>query len=102
MFTVTLVSSNQAKEYYEKSLAVKKIIYGEEHSYVANSYFDLGNIYCSVKQYPECYEKALNIYKNLYGEQDAVVKRTFNELGFVKRKQTELNQTHHFNKCCIV
>ena len=84
-------------------VAVNKIIYGEEHSSVANSYFDLGNIYYSVKQYPvseECYEKALNIYKPLYGEQHAVVKRTFNELGFVKRKQRELNQTR--NKCCIV
>ena len=84
-------------------LPLKKIIYGEEHFSVAKSYFDLSNIYCSVKQYTvseECYEKALNIYKPLYGEQHAVVKRTFNELGFVKRKQRELNQTR--NKCCIV
>ena len=74
-------------------MPLKKNIYGEEHFSVANSYFDLGNIYCSVKQYPvseECYEKALNIYKTLYGEQHAFVKRTFNELEFVKRKQREL------------
>ena len=86
-----------------RSLAIKKIIYGEEHSSVANSYFNLGNTYCRAKQYPlseECYEKALNIYKTLYGEEHAAVKRTFKELGFVKRKQRELNQT--LNKCCIV
>ena len=40
-----LAQYNQAKEYHEKSLAIRKEIYGEHHGDVARSYNNLGNVY---------------------------------------------------------
>ena len=40
-----LDQNNQAKEYFEKSLAITKEIYGEHHSDVATSYNNLGTVF---------------------------------------------------------
>ena len=42
---------NQAKEYFEKSLAIRKEIYGEHHGAVATSYNNPGTVYRELGQY---------------------------------------------------
>ena len=62
---------NQAKEYYENSLAIGKEIYGEHHAAVAACYHYLGNVYNDLGQYnqaKEYHEKSLAVEKELYGE----------------------------------
>ena len=67
---------NEAKEYHEKALIIKKKIFGEEHATVASSYHNLGNDYRQLGQYNEAkeyHDKALIIYKKIFGEEHADV-----------------------------
>ena len=67
---------NEAKQYHEKALIVKKKIFGEEHAGVASCYNNLGNDYQLLGQYNEAkeyHEKALIIYKKIFGEEHADV-----------------------------
>ena len=60
---------NEAKEYHEKALIIKKKIFGEEHANVATSYGNLGNDYQDLGQYNEAkeyHEKALIIMKRRF------------------------------------
>jgi len=47
---------NEAKEYYEKALIIRKKIFGEEHAGVATSYNNLGIVYQDLGQYNEAKE----------------------------------------------
>ena len=61
---------NEAKEYYEKALIIRKKIFGEEHADVAASYNNLGSFYQDLGQYnkaKEYYKKALIIRKKIFG-----------------------------------
>ena len=63
---------NEAKEYYEKALIIKKKIFGEEHADVAASYNNLGIVYRHLGQYNEAkeyHQKALMIKKKIFGEE---------------------------------
>ncbi|CAH3181885.1 unnamed protein product [Porites lobata] len=76
----------QAKEYHEKSLAIKKQIHGEHHGDIAKSYNSLGNVYRTLGQYnqaKEYYEKSLAIRKEIYGEHHGDVATNYNNLGTV-------------------
>ena len=55
----------QAREYHERSLTIRKEIYGEDHEDVAASYNNLGNVYSNLGQYSqakECYETSLAFF----------------------------------------
>ena len=57
---------NQAKEYHEKSLAIKKEIYGEHHGDIAGSYSNLGLVYSALGQYNQAkeYQQKCRLSKN--------------------------------------
>ena len=61
---------NEAKEYYERALIIKKEIFEEEHGDVARSYKNFGNVYRDLGQYNEenkYHDKALIIKKKIFG-----------------------------------
>ena len=58
----------QAREYLEKSLAIRLSIYGEEHSDVARSYNNLGAVFLKLgehEQARECFEKRDSIEQGI-------------------------------------
>ena len=62
---------SQAKEYQEKSLAIRKEIYGEHHGDVATSYNNLGKVHSDLGQFKQAedyHQKSLAIRKDIYGE----------------------------------
>ena len=57
---------NEAKDYYEKALIIRKKIFSEEHADVAGSYNNLGIAYRGLGHYlgaKDYFEKALIIRK---------------------------------------
>ena len=60
---------SEAKEFNEKSLIIRKKIFGDEHADVAASYNNLGIVYRHLGQYHETkeyHEKALIIKKKIF------------------------------------
>ena len=89
----------QAKEYHEKSLAIKKQIYGEQHGDIARSYNSLGAVYSDLNQYnqaKEYYEKSLAIRKEIYGEHHGDVATSYNNLGTVYSALGQYNQAKEY------
>ena len=75
---------SEAKENYEKTLIIRKEIYGEHHGVVAASYNNLGIVYKFLGQYSEAkenHEKALIIGKEIYGEHHGDVATSYDNLG---------------------
>ena len=71
---------NQAKELHEKSLMIRKKIFGEDHAHVAISYNNLALVYHNLKEYnqaKELLEKALMIRKKIFGEDHADVATSY-------------------------
>ena len=90
----------QAKEYHEKSLAIKKQIYGEQHGDIARSYNSLGAVYSDLNQYnqaKEYYEKSLAIRKEIYGEHHGDVAASYNNLGNVYSALGQYNQAKEYH-----
>ena len=96
-----LDQNNQAKEYFEKSLAISMEIYGEHHGDVAASYNNLGLVYSDHGQYnqaKEYYEKSLAIRKEIYGEHHADVAASYNNLGLVYSDLGQYNQAKEYHE----
>ena len=92
---------NQAKEYHEKSLAIRKEIHGEHHGDVATSHNNLGTVCSALGQYKkakEYYEKSLAIREGIYGEHHGDVAASYNNLGLVYRHLGEYNQAKVYNE----
>ena len=86
---------NQAKEFHEKALMIRKKIFGEEHSSVATSYNNLAKVYYRIGEYnqaKELYEKALMIRKKIFGEEHSSVATSYNNLAGVYECIGEYNQ----------
>ena len=61
---------NQAKDLHEKTLKIRKKIFGEGHADLAASYNNLALVYHSLGEYnqsKELQEKALTIRKKVFG-----------------------------------
>ena len=94
-----LDQNNQAKEYFEKSLAIKKQIYGEHHGDVATSYKNLGNVYRDLGQHSQAkkyHEKSLAVSKGIYGEQHGDVAQSYDNLGTVYSDLGQYNQAKEY------
>ncbi|XP_073231157.1 uncharacterized protein [Porites lutea] len=94
-----LDQNNQAKEYFEKSLAISKQIYGEHHGEVADSYNNLGLVYRNLGQYnqaKEYHKKSLSIRKEIYGEHHGNVAASYNNLGLVYSDLGQYNQAKEY------
>ena len=92
----------QAKEYHEKSLSIRKEIYGEHHGDVATSYNDLGNVFWELHQYnqaKEYYEKSFSIRKDIYGERHSSdLAASYDNLGLVYRDLSQYNRAKEYHE----
>jgi len=89
----------QAREYYEKSLAIVRDIYGEQHPDVAISYNNLGTLLSALgehEQAREYYEKSLAIFRDIYGEQHPDIAASYNNLGTLFRDLGEHEQAREY------
>ena len=62
---------SEAKENHERTVIIRKEIYGEHHGLVTASYKNLGIVYLDLGQYSEAkenHEKTVIIRKEIYGE----------------------------------
>ena len=96
---------NEAKEYYEKGLIIRKEIYGEKHGDVAASYNNLGIVYRNLGQYSkakEYYEKAFTITKEIYGEKHGNVATSYNNLGIVYRNLGQYSEAKEYCEKALI
>ena len=79
-----LCKYSEAEKHHKKALVIRKEVYGEYHSDVAASYYNLGIVYSILDQYSEAkenHEKALVIRKEIYGERHCEVATSYSSLG---------------------
>jgi len=92
---------NQAREYNEKALSIRKKIYGEEHPDVAESYYSLAAdcrgfwLHNQAREYDE---KALSIRKKIYGEEHPDVAESYYSLAADCRKLGQHNQAKEYDE----
>ena len=95
LHNIGLVYANQGDypkslEYYEKSLAIRLSILGENHPDVATSYNKIGLVYANQGDYPkalEYHEKSLAIRLSIFGENHPAVASCYNNIGLVYANQ---------------
>ena len=86
---------NQAKEFHEKALMIRKKIFCEDHADVGESYNDLALVCSSLGEYNQAKElhvKALTIRKKIFGEDHADVATSYNDLAIVYNSLGENSQ----------
>ena len=96
---------NQAKELLEKALMIRKMIFGENHAYVATSYNNLALVYNRLGEYnqaKELLEKALMIRKKIFGENHAKVATSYDNLASVYNSLGEYNQAKELNEKALM
>ena len=105
MVYCSLREYNYAKELHEKALAIRKNIFGEDHSNVATSYNNLASVYYRLAEYnkaKELHEKALMIRKNNFGEDHADVAISYSTLAPVYYSMGEYNQAKELHKKALM
>ena len=74
----------RALEHYQKSLSIRKELFGERHSETARSFDNIGNSYSGLGQLDlglENVEKSLSLRKELLGERHSETALSFNNVG---------------------
>ena len=105
MVYCSLREYNYAKELHEKALAIRKNIFGEDHSNVATSYNNLASVYYRLAEYnkaKELHEKALMIRTNNFGEDHADVAKSYSTLAPVYYSMGEYNQAKELHKKALM
>ena len=90
---------HKAEEFYLKSLKIYENLFGENHSDVAMSYNNLGNLYDNkgnLSKAEEFYLKSLKIYENLFGENHSDVAKSYNNLGSLYDNMGNLPKAEEF------
>jgi tetratricopeptide (TPR) repeat protein len=93
--------ADRAIVYYEKSLPLAIMKYGERHSEIAIWYNSLGSAYHSKGEYERAigyYEKALNIDKEFYGERHPNIAILYNNLGLSYNSKGEYERAIEYYK----
>ena len=97
---------NQAKEFHEKALMIRKKIFCEDHADVGESYNDLALVCSSLGEYnraKELLEKALTIREKVFGKDHADVATSYNNLASVYNSLGEYNQAKElYEKALII
>ena len=96
---------NQAKEFHEKALMIRKKIFCEEHSSVATSYDNLALVYECIGEYnqaKELHEKALMIQKTIFGEEHSSVATSYDNLANVYQCIGEYNQAKELHEKALM
>lgn len=82
----------EAMTYSEKSLAMYRAEYGEQHPHVATLLNNIGFAYADLRQYEQAqtyHEQALEMRKNLGSGCEADIAQSYNNLGMVALARTE-------------
>ena len=96
---------NQAKEFHEKALKIRKKIFGEDHADVATSYNNLASVYKGLGEYNQAKElhvKALTIRKTISGDDHADVATSYNNLALVYNRLGEYNQAKELQEKALM
>ena len=94
---------NQAKEFHEKALMIRKKIFCEDHADVGESYNDLALVCSSLGEYNQAKElhvKALTICKKIFG--DADVATSYNDLVIVYNSLGENSQAKKLHEKALM
>ena len=89
----------KAEKLYQMALTFCRDILGENHSYTATSYRNLGVIYYLQKEYKkaeELYEKSLKIQKDLLGENHEDTATGYSDLASIYHVQKEYQKAEEF------
>ncbi len=82
-----------AMDYHNRSLGIRRGIYGEEHPDVADSLNNLGDVYHEQGNLPKAIElhtQSLGIRRGIYGEEHSDVATSLNNLGELYKAQGDL------------
>jgi len=82
-----------------KALMRSKVIHGEEHPYLANSYNDISGICLSLDAHDkvlENYNYALMIFKKIYSEEDSNTAILYGNIGMCYRKLGDKEKSLQF------
>ncbi|CAH3147865.1 unnamed protein product [Porites evermanni] len=96
---------NQAKEFHEKALMIRKKIFCEDHADVGESYNDLALVCSSLGKYNQAKElhvKALTIRKKIFGEDHADVATSYNDLAIVFNSLGENSQAKKLHEKALI
>ena len=96
---VAIGQCSLAKEYHERSLAVRREIYGDHHGDVAASYNNLGLVCSALCQYNQAkkyHERSLAITQEIYGKRHSDVAESYNSLGNVYYYLGQYNQAKEY------
>ena len=96
---------NQAKEFHEKALMIRKKIFCEDHADVGESYNDLALVCSSLGEYNQAKElhvKALTIRKKIFGEDHADVATSYNDLAIVYNSLGENSQAKKLHEKALM
>lgn len=88
-----------ALEYWQESLNIKREIFGEKHTYVANAYNSIAAVHYSQTQYQKALEywhKSLSIFSELYGEKHTTVADSYNNIAIVYKRQSQYKKALEF------
>ena len=96
---------NQAKEFHEKALMIRKKIFCEDHADVGESYNDLALVCSSLGEYNQAkklHVKALTIRKKIFGEDHADVATSYNDLAIVYNSLGENSQAKKLHEKALM
>ena len=96
---------NQAKEFHEKALMIRKKIFCEDHADVGESYNDLALVCSSLGEYNQAKElhvKAMTIRKKIFGEDHADVATSYNDLAIVYNNLGENSQAKKLHEKALM
>ena len=96
---------NQAKEFHEKALMIRKKIFCEDHADVGESYNDLALVCDNLGEYNQAKElhvKALTIRKKIFGEDHAYVATSYNNLAIVYNSLGENSQAKKLHEKALM
>ena len=91
----------KAEELYEKSLRIRKKIFGEEHPATAASYNNLAGVYKSQGEYQkaeELYKKSLRIKEKIFREEHPDTATSYNNLAGVYDNQGKYQRAEELYK----
>tara|TARA_B110001452_G_scaffold24402_1_gene19293 strand:- start:149 stop:1798 length:1650 start_codon:yes stop_codon:yes gene_type:complete len=86
---------NKAIEYYEKSLAIKLKVHGDQHPSTSTSYNNLGFVWDDKGEYDKAiqyHKKSLAIYLKVHGDQHPDTAISYNNLGVVWKNKGEYDK----------
>lgn len=90
-----------AEEYFQKALAIRKMLYDDHHPEIAALYNNLGLIYSrsDKEKALDFFHRSIEINKSVYGEKHTTMASAYNNIAIIyKQKGSSDKALHHFEK----